>query len=131
MNIFVLTKARITQVVAVAVGIVAVLKIFDIVNWGDDQTVVFTALISAWLIVAMAVGQHIKPNTAEEPVALGTSLYAAIQTTLYFGVAFEFWHWSVDQIVSIMGLVTVVMALIAGWKVRSVVKAKITPPKEG
>lgn len=131
MQLLVLTKTRIASVVALVTAIVVVLNIFDITNWSEAQSLVVGSEASAMLILIMAVTQHFRPNTAEEPVAVASSFYAATATTINVFVVFQWVAWSDEQIAAVLSLVTIALALIGGWATRSVVTAPRTPPTDG
>lgn len=126
MDLLVLTKARIASVVGLVAAIVVVLNIFDITHFSDEQNLVLGATVSASLVLIMALTQHFRPSTAEEPVAVGSSFYAAVAAWLNMMVVFAWVHWTDQQIAAVLSLVTVVLALVGGWAVRSVVTAKRT-----
>lgn len=127
MGLFVLTRARITQTVAVVVAVVAVLTGFDIVHWSVAQAGMVSAEASSFLIFGLALQQHFKPDTAEEPVAVAGSISAFSSSTFALLVGFELVHWSQEQVGLVLGLVAVIITLSGSWAARAVVTAPRTP----
>lgn len=127
MGILVLTRARIAQVLALVTAIVAVLIAFDIVDWTTGQGVLVGALASSVLVLILAIQQHFRPNTAEEPVAIAGSVTATASSTVALLVGFQIVHWSDQQIGVALGLVAVLVTLVGSWAAREAVTAKRTP----
>jgi len=127
MGIFVLTRARIAQVVALVVAIVAVLAGFELVHWSVAQSGMVSVEASSFLILVLALQQHFKPNTAEEPVYVAGSISAFSGSTFALLVGFEIVHWSEEQVGLVLGLVAVIITLSTSWAARSEVTAKQTP----
>lgn len=127
MGLLVLTRARIAQVVALVVAVVAVLGGFGIVHWSVAQGGMASAEASSFLILVLALQQHFRPNTAEEPVAVAGSISAFSGSTFALLVGFELVHWSPEQVGFVLGLVAVIITLSTSWAARSVVTAQRTP----
>jgi len=121
MQILVLTRARITQVVALVVAIVAVLGGFGIVHWSVAQGGMVSAEASSGLILILALQQHFNPKTAEEPVAVAGSISAFSGSTFALLVGFELVHWSQEQVGLVLGLVAVIITLSTSWAARRAV----------
>lgn len=123
-----LTKTRIASILVVVGAVTAVLTGFQIVDWSAAEGGLVAAEASTVLIMYSALYQHFRPNTKEEPVAVGVALIAFANSTVLLISGFEWVHWSAEQQSLIATLVTVIVALVTGWRVRGDVTAKMTPP---
>lgn len=126
-DLLVLTKARIALVVAFVAAVVALVDIFGIVDYTEEQSLTIGAFATAVLILIMAITQHFRKGTPQEPVAIGTSFSGAVSSGIALAVAFAWVHWSDQQIAAVMATVLVFLALVGGWVVREAVTAKPTP----
>lgn len=125
---FVLTRARIAQIVVLVGAITAVLVGFDIVDWSDAQAALVATEVSTALVLTMALIVHFRPNTKAEPVAVAGSATAFATSTAAFLVGFDVVDWTPAQISLLLGLVAVVVATVGSWAARDQVTAKVTPP---
>lgn len=127
MNFFVLNKARIALVVGVVIAVVALLNAFSIVHWDNGRSIVVSGFTSSVLVLVMAIEQHFRPGTAEEPVAVAQSINAAVVSAVGVIVTFQIFNWTDQQQGVIFTLTAVILALFTGWGARAAVTAKITP----
>jgi hypothetical protein len=108
--------------------VVALLNGFDVIHTTEAQSLLVTAEASSVLVLAMAITQHFRPGTAEEPVAVGVSVIAFATSTTGIMVGFNWFSLSQQQAGLLITLTTVLVAMFAGWGAREAVTAKITPP---
>lgn len=122
---FVLTRARIAQIVVLVAAICAVLIGFNIVQMTDVQVGLIGAETSTGLILVLAVVVHYKPNTSAEPVYVGASITGFATATTALLVGFDVVDWTPHQVALLLTLVAVILTTVGGWAVRD----KVTPTK--
>jgi drug/metabolite transporter (DMT)-like permease len=104
-----------------AAAIVALLKVFDAVDWTDAQTALVLAEAAAVISLATAIWAHFRRNTPKEPVVVAASVTALITATIALGAGFSWWNWTTEQTSAVLSAVTAVSGVLSALLARAVV----------
>ncbi len=105
-----------------AAAIVALLKVFDAVDWTDAQTALVLAEAGAVISLAGAVRAHVRSNTPKEPVVLAGAVTASITATIALGTGFTWWDWTAEQTSAVLSVVTAASGVVFAAIARETVK---------
>jgi hypothetical protein len=108
-------------------AVIAVLTVFQTVNWTPAQSTLVTTEAGAALGFAWAVLAHLWPGTRRQPVALAATFTALASATVALGAGFEWWHWTAEQMAAINGLVTAFVGVGTALLAHNLVHADTAP----
>jgi len=115
--------------VALVAAVIAVLTIFQTVDWTPAQTTLVTTESGAALGFVWAVLAHFWPGTQQQPVAMAATFTALASATIALGAGFEWWHWTGEQLAATNGLVTAFVGVGTALHAHNVVRAGTAPPE--
>lgn len=123
---FVLTRARIAQVVVLVGAVTGALVGFGMVHWSNAQAGLVATETSTGLVLVMALVVHFRPGVPSEPVAVAGSVTAFVTSSCALLVGFEVVEWTPAQVGLLLGLVATVVTLVGSWSARAVVTSPET-----
>ena len=119
-------KAGLGALGPLAVAVIAVLTVFEIVDWSASQTALVTAEAGAIIGFVSALVAHLWPGTKQEPVALAATFTAAISATTALGTGFGWWNLTEEQVSTLASLITAIIGVGSAMVARNIVTAPRT-----
>ena len=99
-------------------ALLAVIGLADL-SWSATETAGAVLILNTTVTVGVALWAHFRPDTSAEPVAVGVSVLAWTESLIGGAILFDLFGMSADDGALLQGVVVAIVALVAGWAVRS------------